>query len=57
MSVSLSVHPHGITWLPVNRFSWKFMLGIFNQKIYACSKGTKISGTLHRDLYVFIISR
>jgi hypothetical protein len=56
-SVCLSVSLHGTTWLPLDGFSWNFILHYFliSLKIQVSLNLTWITGTLHEDVWTFVI--
>jgi hypothetical protein len=58
MYVFLSVHLHGSFRLPLDEFSWHFIFEIFRKsvkKIQARLKMTRITGTLHQYVRMFMI--
>jgi hypothetical protein len=55
----LSVCPHRITRIPLDRFSWNFILAIFTNVVYQIQvslKSHNVRGTLHEELRTFIIT-
>jgi hypothetical protein len=57
--VCLSVHPHETTRLPLDGFSWNLIFAYFfenlSRKFEFHLNLTRITGTLHRDQYKFLI--
>jgi hypothetical protein len=59
MSVCLSIHPHGMTQLTLDGFSWNYIFEYFFrksfEKIQVSLKSDRIMGTLGEDQYKFLI--
>ena len=55
MSVCLSVRPHGITRLPLDGFSWNLSMFRKSVNIQVSLILDKVNGTVHEDLYTFMI--
>jgi len=58
MSVGPSIHLHVTSWLPLNRFSWTFIVGFLQKpvdQIWIWLKLEKMTDTLHDDLNTFTL--
>jgi hypothetical protein len=58
MSLGPSIHLHGTTSLPLNRFSWTFIVGILWKpidKIWIWLELEKPTDTLHGDVHTFTL--
>jgi hypothetical protein len=62
MSICLSVHPHGTTWLPLDGFSWNLIFEYWLKMCWENSSFVRIrqvhiTDSLHEHLWIFIIYR